>query len=319
MQLLGPARLPGLVAALAFCLILASSGSALASHVQCGDVITQDTTLDRDLLNCPGDGLVIGADGVRLNLAGHTVDGVDTEVTTGIKSLGFNDLVINNGNVDGFEFGVDLTTSNSTIRDITVTSCCSITVGIGVGGNDNTVVRNVTTNGGGMIGVHGDRNVVSRNLIQSQTDDSYFHVSGTDIRVSHNRIETGCVVCEGLSLGEVHGAVISHNVVTGGGCNCAGISAFSATSTDSRLAHNTVTGMGYGITVSGDFDVFHNTSSFNDYDGIQVSGEGSTLTRNTANFNGELGIYAAPGTLDGGGNRARGNGNPAQCVGVRCK
>jgi hypothetical protein len=39
---------------------------------------------------------------------------------------------------------------------------------------------------------------------------------------------------------------------------------------------------------------------------------------NTANNNGNLGILAVPGTIDGGGNNASGNGNPAQCVGVSC-
>ena len=49
--------------------------SAIATHVSCGDVITQDTTLDSDLVNCPGDGVVIGASGITLDLAGHTIDG----------------------------------------------------------------------------------------------------------------------------------------------------------------------------------------------------------------------------------------------------
>ena len=39
--------------------------SAIATHVSCGDVITQDTTLDSDLVNCPGDGVVIGASNTR--------------------------------------------------------------------------------------------------------------------------------------------------------------------------------------------------------------------------------------------------------------
>ena len=42
----------------------------------CGDVITQDTTLDSDLIDCPGDGVVIGASGITLDLAGHTIDGL---------------------------------------------------------------------------------------------------------------------------------------------------------------------------------------------------------------------------------------------------
>ena len=38
-----------------------------------------------------------------------------------------------------------------------------------------------------------------------------------------------------------------------------------------------------------------------------------------ANGNGDLGIEAVDGTIDGGKNKAAGNGNPAQCVGVSCK
>jgi hypothetical protein len=42
-------------------------------------------------------------------------------------------------------------------------------------------------------------------------------------------------------------------------------------------------------------------------------------TRNSAFFNHDLGIEAVPGVTDGGGNRARGNGNPeGQCTGVAC-
>jgi hypothetical protein len=44
-----------------------------------------------------------------------------------------------------------------------------------------------------------------------------------------------------------------------------------------------------------------------------------TLTRNVANDNGNLGIQAEPSVIDGGGNKAKGNGNPLQCVNVFCK
>jgi hypothetical protein len=50
-----------------------------------------------------------------------------------------------------------------------------------------------------------------------------------------------------------------------------------------------------------------------------VRSASTTLTKNTANDNGDLGIEAVPGVIDGGGNRARGNGNPAQCLNVSCK
>jgi hypothetical protein len=40
---------------------------------------------------------------------------------------------------------------------------------------------------------------------------------------------------------------------------------------------------------------------------------------NSANNNGDLGIESIEGTIDGGGNRAGGNGNPLQCVNVVCR
>ena len=42
------------------------------------------------------------------------------------------------------------------------------------------------------------------------------------------------------------------------------------------------------------------------------------MTRNTANDNRDLGIEAVPGVIDGGGNRASGNGNVLQCTSVAC-
>jgi hypothetical protein len=52
-----------------------SAGQASANHVQCGDTITQDTRLDSDLMNCPGNGIVIGADNIKLDLKGYLIDG----------------------------------------------------------------------------------------------------------------------------------------------------------------------------------------------------------------------------------------------------
>src|SRR6185503_18960422 len=48
---------------------------ANAVTLSCGQTITQDTTLDSDLVDCPGDGVVIGAPGITLDLGGHLIDG----------------------------------------------------------------------------------------------------------------------------------------------------------------------------------------------------------------------------------------------------
>ena len=54
-------------------------------------------------------------------------------------------------------------------------------------------------------------------------------------------------------------------------------------------------------------------------DGIDVRAAGTTVTRNTAIANHDLGISAVRGVIDGGGNRAAGNGNPAQCTNIACR
>jgi hypothetical protein len=53
-------------------------------------------------------------------------------------------------------------------------------------------------------------------------------------------------------------------------------------------------------------------------DGIDVDYAATTLTRNLALHNGDLGMEAVPGVVDGGGNHAAGNGNTAQCTNVAC-
>jgi hypothetical protein len=65
--------------------------------------------------------------------------------------------------------------------------------------------------------------------------------------------------------------------------------------------------------------VVGNLASRNGDDGIDVNVAAATLTRNLANRNYDLGIEAVPGVVDGGGNHAAGNGNPAQCTNIDCR
>ena len=53
-------------------------------------------------------------------------------------------------------------------------------------------------------------------------------------------------------------------------------------------------------------------------DGILALNRRTKLTGNRAFRNGDLGIQAVRGVIDGGGNIARHNGDPRQCVNVKC-
>jgi parallel beta-helix repeat protein len=89
------------------------------SSVTCGSRITTDTALDRDLVDCPGHGLVIGADNITLDLNGHLLDGDGTEQTActsgrgqcdvGVSNLaGHTGIGIKGGSIRDFSFGVYL-------------------------------------------------------------------------------------------------------------------------------------------------------------------------------------------------------------------
>jgi large repetitive protein len=80
--------------------------AARADTITCGEVIRASTTVTNSLAGCAGDGLVIGAPGITVDLAGHVVQGVGLGV--GIRNSGHADVTIRNGSVLNFDYGVVL-------------------------------------------------------------------------------------------------------------------------------------------------------------------------------------------------------------------
>ncbi|MBU1975592.1 MAG: right-handed parallel beta-helix repeat-containing protein [Nanoarchaeota archaeon] len=70
----------------------------------CGDTITEDTFLIRDILDCPNEGLIIGADDITLNCDGHVIDG--TGNTEGIYIYQRQGVHITNCDVKDFSNGI---------------------------------------------------------------------------------------------------------------------------------------------------------------------------------------------------------------------
>jgi hypothetical protein len=74
--------------------------------VSCGQVLEASTLVTNDLTDCPGDGLVIGAPAIILDLGGHTIDG--TGLGSGIRNEGHASVTVRNGTVTEFDHGVQL-------------------------------------------------------------------------------------------------------------------------------------------------------------------------------------------------------------------
>lgn len=107
--------LVGLAVIVIVVLTIGLSGAEAASNVSCGDTLTTDTTLHKDLVDCPNNGIVIGADHVTLNLNGHRVDGNGALVhncpsgedcDVGIDNPGHDGVTVKGGAVRQFGFGV---------------------------------------------------------------------------------------------------------------------------------------------------------------------------------------------------------------------
>ena len=95
--------------------------TAQAAPIACGSVVTRSVVLTRDLLGCQGDGLVIGASGITVDLGGHTVAGLVSDDSVGIRNPGKGNVVVKNGVVRSFERGVQLTgATGNRLRGLTV-------------------------------------------------------------------------------------------------------------------------------------------------------------------------------------------------------
>ncbi len=152
-----PATLVSLAVILALAVvgIIALSGSrALAVNVSCGDTITADTTLHHNLLNCPNNGIFIGADNITLDLNYHTIDGDGTHAAgcgpqedcdLGVASIDHNGVTVVHGRVREFRIGVAVAGFVGNARHnrvLDISSSKNQDFGIGFFGVARSVVRN---------------------------------------------------------------------------------------------------------------------------------------------------------------------------------
>ncbi len=330
-----------LLAAVTLFTVGASSALAKKSPVSCGQVVTHSIHLTNDLLDCPGDGLVIGANHIKVDLGGHLIDGINNPAADGIDNTGgFDNVVIRHGTIQQFQQGVNLVNaSGNRLERLTVQQTFR---GIELGSSDHTKIAHnrVNANFDGIHLVGSDQNRISHNNVFGNTASAIVLITGSDgNKVDHNKAHDNA--SWGITSDFSASNVYDHNRVYRN--NIAGIEPFHGTNI--RITHNAVFHNRIGIelfTTTGSvlrgnkirasvMDGIHtfvgstgnllvnNASHRNGDDGIDVADSGNTLKRNHANRNADLGIFAAPGNVDGGGNTAHHNGNAAQCVGVACQ
>jgi hypothetical protein len=259
----------GLLAALAAvsALLALSAGQALANHVHCGDVLTQDTTLDSDLLGCSDPALTLTHNNIVLNLNGHTVSN--------------NILSYDQDNApfppDPGEFSktTDVTVTNGTVEGR-----------IGLHVYRSATVTNITSAGIGVI--DSTAGLVANN-----------HVEGGQNGITFAFVPSG-LARDNVVIGSQHEGI--HFAREAGGAAVGNV-----------VLRSLEDGIAGAIRGGGDITITNNVSDGNGDDGIDTEASSATISGNHVWRNGDLGIEALPFTA-GGGNWAKHNGNPAQCI-----
>lgn len=255
--------------------------------VTCGQVITRSIKLANDLHDCLGIGLEVGARNITIDLNGHTIDGSGS-------ALPFN-------GIDNTPEGSSRTGhSRVTIKNGTVTE---FGAGVSLGdGADRNHVRNILATDNGGAGIFA-RDVDRPHISDSATDGARFGIfveSVTNARVERNAALNNSD--EGIVVTASRRTVLHRNSVVNNG----GTGIFvTISSTATLIDDNDANGNGQGNDGGS---------------GINVTAtDAATVIRdNRARNNDDFGIRAERGVTDGGGNRASGNGNPAQCLNIRC-
>jgi parallel beta-helix repeat protein len=166
-----------------------TAGQAIASHVQCGDVITEDTALDSDLIDCDGTALTIGADDITLNLASHRVGDCCYPDSTGIDDEGHRGVVIENGRVLGVT-GIRLTDAHETVlRDLDVFGPFAVSL---THSSRNRLVN--STIGTSYVAVSLDDS--DHNAIQASTINGYYYGIDLEAGSDDNRVEDSLLSAE---------------------------------------------------------------------------------------------------------------------------
>src|SRR5262245_24520852 len=98
------------------CVVVAGIGlygvSDATADDLCGATILANLQLDHDV-TCAGDGLIVGADGIKIHLNGHTIAGSGSGV--GISVIGRSTVSISGGTLRNFTTGVLVVNSTAIV------------------------------------------------------------------------------------------------------------------------------------------------------------------------------------------------------------
>ena len=257
----------------------AGGGTPITS---CGQTVTTNAFLTKDLY-CPGShGVIVGADGITIDLKGFTLRGDRKGGMYGIDDVdGFDEVTIRNGAVRNFDVGVWMDAGADGTGVSSLIASGNLGRGIWIVG-DSARIESSTASGNGGNGI---RIVGASSETRSSTASGNGNI--------------------GISIVLGDSAKIQSSTASGNASY--GIAVFGGSVT---IQSSTASGNGDdGIHVEGNStNVKSSTAAGNVLNGIEVQGNGTTIQSSTASGNGSEGIYAYGDATIVNRNRATANG-----------
>jgi nitrous oxidase accessory protein NosD len=221
-----------------------ASQQPLAISPSCGQVITQNVILTSNLNCADSDGLIVGASDIVIDLNGHTISGPDvdsqekTSSKVGIMIPNMNNVVVQDGTIQGFQAGILMTGSqNVEIKGVVsknnqigafstgasiVNTHLSILMNnqIGFAGHstqqatieDNIIFQNTMA---GITIVNSDNGVVTLNSITESGNGLY-----VDNQSTQNNINFNNVLLNTIDINNANGLPVNTNTNTFDQNNC---------------------------------------------------------------------------------------------------
>jgi parallel beta-helix repeat protein len=254
--------------------------------VSCGETITASLRLANSLLDCPGDGLVVGAPNITIDLGGHRIDGVGVEGNgIGIRNEpGQAGVTIRNGLVTQFYEGVRL---------------------VYAAGNSLSGLR-LLQNDTGIRLVASDGNEI-RGCVATDNDNG-FSVEGFSRGNAFVENEATGNGYDGFYVEESSGTFTGNTAAANGAHGFELYTATGAVLRSNAARANQDAGIVIGLD-STDNVLKGNRSSGNGTHGIEISsGARNVLTRNTLEENAGHGILSETSQVELRANRADRNG-----------